>query len=153
GGARQPGARRSAHAAARVPEEFHDLPRRVARRLRQIGGGLPPDPHGRTGGEGVGRLFDEAAAAEVKCSPGCAAVGRGLYAATPKGGSRSIGAPEGGDGIKPRVQRSATRGAPRRAPCFSRSEGIMDFGVWAMLFGLFAVAIPPIIHLLNRRRY
>src|SRR5262249_36750180 len=32
-------------------------------------------------------------------------------------------------------------------------EGIMDFGVWAMLFGLFAVAIPPLVHLLNRRRY
>jgi hypothetical protein len=29
----------------------------------------------------------------------------------------------------------------------------MDFGVWAMLIGLTAVAIPPIIHLLNRRRY
>src|SRR5262249_8784396 len=29
----------------------------------------------------------------------------------------------------------------------------MDFGVWAMLIGLTAVMIPPIIHLLNRRRF
>src|ERR1044071_8137599 len=29
----------------------------------------------------------------------------------------------------------------------------MGFGLWAMLWGLVALAIPPIIHLLNRRRY
>src|SRR5215475_4713899 len=29
----------------------------------------------------------------------------------------------------------------------------MSFGLPLMLFGLFAVAIPPLIHLLNRRRY